>query len=454
MRRSWLGLVGAWIIVLASASPALGLATVGTARQVSTTGAPGDFSSGASDPTVAFDGASRAVLAVWEIFGPVGSPSDVVAARLLSAGGRPLGPEFLVPGLATTAPSGIAVSAVGRGFLIAAAVNTADRGTRIVDVAVSSTGSVGPARALSPAAPFPVASVGAPSVASEVHKGRAIVSWPVDSLATRGYARYAGGVSARVVDGAGRPLGPTRQIYGQPAGSSGVDEDVSIAYQPTTGRWLAAWSEQVFYFTAPVHASKSLFARSLTAAARPAGPARRLTSPAEFTNAVLGAPTLATPPASGDWLVLFPFDNGQPRSVRVIRLAPDGIVAGREPTQVSVRPGSLTAGSASPVAIFAPALDRYVLVYSQACNQTKGESCPEYDPVVGQLVATDGRRSGGAVTLAPRAIGGDALVRTGSHSLLLVWPGAAASGTPYADATAEATIYPQKSEIYAQAVGL
>jgi hypothetical protein len=437
-----IGLVGMMAFAFASASAASAAPVLGAPMQVSSSGDAQDFASGARTPSLAYDPVSRRALIAWELFTPGLGLQQVVLARLLDAVGRPLGPQFVVSALSPGRLDAVAALPRG-GFLIAGrATDAGGDGTTLRAVRVSAQGATGVARKISARVTSPSSWVGRSSVAFDRPARRGLIAWTVQGRTGRA------GVFARAIDDRGRLVSPTRTLARRPHGSSTFVADVSVGLEPASHRWLAAWNEDVT-FGPPGYANfRNVFARQVNAGATPRGPVRALAKAARFTQHLVGPPTAVT--QLGPPLVLFTVDAA-PRTVQLLRLRANGRVRDTTSTTVSVPP--LTpAGSFDPVASAIAAEDRYLLVYSQACNALGHEQCVEFAPVMGQLLTTRGRRSGPAVELAPQGLGEHALGRTGKHRHLIAWTGGVASGVPYEGADAMVRIFPHKSEVFVRTV--
>jgi hypothetical protein len=445
------GLAGAGVVV---AGVVVAAPVLETPVQLSATGSAEDFGMGADQPSLAYDSVSHRALAVWQTFDRPAGDARAVAAVVLDANGHAVGPQFVIPALANLA-SDVAVVARGRsgGFLVAAGVRGVDRASRLVSVVVSPQGLIGPARVLSPPTAFTVGGVGPPAIAFDARSDHAIVSWSVDVVEAPGYAGQRGGLFARAVDRSGRPAGPVRVLMTQPAASDSLITRVALIYEPARRAWLAVWSRDVAYPQAGL-GGQDLSARLVDARAAPRGPVRVLAGFAQFRGGPLGPPVLASTAHADAALVMYTFDRDTgPRSVRVLLVRSDGRVITGPPGTASVppTPAELSAGSDGQLAVFAPAIGRYVLVYSQSCNAVGHTQCAQYAPVLEQLLDTRGRRIGPAVTVAPTGAGSDSLVRTGSRTFLVAWSGVAASGPAY-DGSDGISVYPQKLEIFARTV--
>ena len=195
------------VVVAVAAWPSSARATtLGDALRISFSG-DADFGYNATAPALAHDPVSGRVLAVWSV-GPKPYGDDgLVVARLLSAGGRPIGPQMLLGGLSPAASSTAAFALPrGRGFVVAASVErfASPRATAVRAVRITTGGVVGRTRTVSRPARFGDGGIYAVAAAGDRHRRSGLIAWAVSASGTR--ARV-GGVFARRMDARGRPRG-------------------------------------------------------------------------------------------------------------------------------------------------------------------------------------------------------------------------------------------------------
>jgi hypothetical protein len=443
-RRTTAALLGALAWALPAQAAAQTAAPAPAPGQISATGSPTDFTTGAQLPALSYDRVSGRVLALWQVRGS--GDTRAVFGRVLDAHGAPAGAQFALPGFAaTTTPLTVAARPRAGGWLVGAGVEVAARATRIVTAVVTSAGVPGTRRGISAAAPFADAGVASPQIAFDPRDGHGVIGWFLDTTHGRG------GVYARAIDAAGRPAGAAHAIYRSAKGSDSIDGTLSLAFASRTHRWLVAWQHFMSFASTKQIVLKGVYTRRVLSDARPRGPVHALGRGADFSNVSLGTPTLATDTDTTRGLVLYPVSGGEDARNRLqaVRVDAGGAAVGKARTlDASVEPqaaisASLARGSG----------DGLLLTYVHACQPTAHEGCPQFAPLVSRVLTGKGAPSGASRVLVADAIGTAAtVVATAAGSGLVAWEGAALSGPPVEDATAMATVFPHKSEIFVRAV--
>ena len=404
-------------------------------QQISSTGSPLDFGTGAEAPVLAHDPVSGRVLALWQV--RAGGDTSAVHGRVLDARGRATGAQFALPGFeATTTPVAVAPRPRAGGWVIAAGVEVAGRATRVVTAVVGRTGVPGRRRGISAAAPFAGAGVATPAIAFDPRGGRGVVAWFLDAQRARG------GVFARGVDHNGRPAGRVRAIFRPPKEALSIDGRLALGFHPRTRRWLVAWRQFLSLPSSQRRPVKNLFARRVLGNGRPRGPAHALAA-----VGASGTPVLATATGGTHTLAVYARDDGEGRSsLHTVPLGAGGAPFGGRRT-VSVLAEPLTA--ASPSVIRVNRTGGRLLTYVQACQPVGHGSCPQFAPIVARALNPFGTPAGAARVIVEQAVGRSAtLVATGPQSSLLAWEGATLSGPPTFDDNAMATVFPHKREIF------
>lgn len=399
--------------------------------QISSTGSPLDFSTGAEAPVLAYDPVSGRVLALWHVRGRGDTRS--VRGRVLDARGRPRGSQFELPGfVATTTQIAVAARPRGGGWVVAAGVEVAVRATRIVTAAVARNGVPGRRRGISATAPFADAGVASPAIAFDPRGGRGVIAWFLDAQRARG------GAFARGVDADGRPTAPVRAIFRPPKQALSIDGRLALSFHPGTRRWLVAWRQ---FLSLPARPARNLFARRVLGNGRPRGPVHALGAAGSS-----GAPVLVPGGGGPHTLALYSSDDGDGHSfLHVLPLGTGGAPFGGRRT-VSVTQEPIAAASPSVVRVVRRGL---LLAYVRACEPVGHEACPQFAPVVGRALNRFGAPERAARVIVAEAVGHSAtLVATGTRGSLLAWEGATLSGPPTFSDDAMRTVFPHKSEIF------
>jgi hypothetical protein len=403
-------------------------------QQLSTTGSPLDFGTGAEAPVLSYDPVSGRVLAVWQVRGS--GDTRAVRFRVLDARGRPAGAQVVFPGFdATTTPVAVAPRPRAGGWVIAAGVEVAARATRIVTAVVGRSGVPGRRRGISAPAPFAGAGVASPSIALDPRGGRGVIAWFLDGQ------RGRGGVYARGIDASGGPASSVRAIFRSPRTANSIDGRLDLVFHPRTRRWLVVWRQFLSLPSTQRRAAKNLFSRRVLGNGRPRGPVHALAATGSS-----GAPVLEANSGRTHTLVFFTDDDGESHNLlRALPLGPGGAPFGGRRT-ISVSDEPLAAASPSVVRVAGSGL---LLTYVRDCQPVGHGSCPQFAPVVGRTLNPFGTPAGAARVLVAEAVGRSAtLVATGPRSSLLAWEGATLSGPPVFDDNAMATVFPHKSEIF------
>ena len=421
-----------WPVLLAAPAAARAQAPV----LISASGSAADLDTDASRPVLAADRSSGRVLAVWQVrrF----TDTSVAFARVLDARGRPLGPQFALPGLGLTTTAFAVAARPGGGWVVVAGVERANRSTRIVSVAVSCHGVPQGARSVSAAAPSAGAGVATPAVAFDRGSGRGLIAWFLD--ASSGAPRR-GGVYVRPVSRGARPAGPAHMVAAAPRGARHIGGGVTLGFSGRARRWLAVWQQDVGYRDGNRRVTTNLYSRGLRADGRGFGARHGL------GLAAGRAPLLIPATRASRAVVVFAqesFDGA--RRLKLVRLDAGGAkIAGSTAVVGTAR---------EPLADTSPQIlpdgdgGRATLYYAQPCAPVGHGACPRYVPVLGQKLDRTGAPRGRPVTIAPRAIGGAiSVVATGARSALFAWEAAAVEGMPAFDDTAMRTVFPQKGEI-------
>jgi hypothetical protein len=443
-------------IALLVASAALAMPSAAGAQtpatQISSTGAAQDLGTDAGAPSLTPDAVSHRVLAVWQVSTTADTRST--AARVLDESGRPVGPQFELPGFAATT-SAVVVAARPRagGWIVVAAVSGAARATRVVSLVVRRDGAVGARHDVSAAAPYETAGIDSPSIALDPRTGRGVIAWFLD--ATTAKVRPRGGVYARAIDASGRVAGATRAVDVAPQGSSGVDGALTLGFVAKTRRWLAVWqSTRAAGSRSRPRTVNELSARRVLGDAAPRGPVRAVGRPGELVDQRVGDLTLVTDTGSSRPMLLYTLDGRTGVDVvRLLRLDAGGGAAGRGATTISPA-ASEPVAYADPTVVRDPASGGFVVAYTEDCAPIGHEQCPEFTVVHGQRLSSGGSLEGAPGVLVGQAAGSGALARTAGGAYLLAWPSAVAFGAPYDDPAAMATLYPLKSEIAVRSLAL
>jgi hypothetical protein len=414
------------VVTVAAWPPSARATTLGDAVRVSFSD-DADFGYNATAPALARDPVSGRVLAVWSV-GPKPYGDDLlVVARLLSSGGRPIGPQMLLGGLSPAASSTAAfVLPGGRGFVVAASVErfASPRATAVRAVRITTAGVVGRTRTVSPPVRFSDGGIYGVAAASDRDRGSGLIAWAVSAF---GAGARVGGIFARAVDGHGRPRGAAVAL------GSTRSPQLRLVHAVTDGA-LVVWAGD----------GLGLMARSLSAAGQPRGRALRLRTSGSVTTGfgTLGAGGGGDPP-------LVPFAVST-RTGSEIRLQRVGASARRTPPLLVIaRRGRRTLVQA-PVIGDVPRAGLRLVTWSKTCNLFR-EQCLHL-PVQARWLTSGGRPAGPPLTIADDSLGAPAVTQTSHNRLLVAWPGVAATGRPsYSDAGMY-TLVPQKAEIIVRTI--
>jgi hypothetical protein len=433
-------LLGALALALPCAAAAQSVTPVTAPGQISNTGSPLDFGTGAEAPALSYDPVSRRVLALWGVRGR--GDTRTIVMRVLDARGTPLGAQIALPGF-DAATGAVAVAARPRrgGWVVVASVEVAARATRIVSAFVERSGVPSRRRGISAAAPFSGAGVESPRIAFDPNGGDGVIAWFLDGQHGRG------GVYARSVDTSGRPAARVRAIYRSPKGADSIDGSLALGFQPRTHRWLVVWRRFLSFASTQRSVPNNLYARRVLRDGRPRGPIHTLGRPTDFRNASLGTPTLVADTGSARALVMYPISSADGRNrLQAVRLDAGGAALSRRARTLTSLEEPLAAMSPSAVAVASSGLS---LTYVLGCAPVGHEGCPQFSPIIRRALTSSITPAGAPSVLVADAVGRRAaFVATGPRTSLLAWEGAALSGPPTFDDTAMATVFPHKSEIF------
>jgi RTX calcium-binding nonapeptide repeat (4 copies) len=328
-------------------------AALGAAFRISTTRADGDVNRVAFEPTVAFNPSANEYLVTWVADGFATNDEFEIFGQRLSATGAELGADFRISttgadgdeSRGASNPTVIHNSSANEYLLIWQADGLAtDNHFEILGQRLSATGAkLGP--------DFPISNSAGdrrgfePAIAFNSSANEYLATWGGDPLPTDG--EFDAEIFAQRLSATGAKLGPDFPISN--SAEEGAAFEPAIAYNPGADEYLATWEADGI----AVRGKSEIFGQRLSATGAELGADFRISTTGADTDASRGArePTLAYNPSANEYLPIWAA-NGLAVNLKLEifgrRLAGPALLADGPPPGGPV-PGGSASGGGKPL---------------------------------------------------------------------------------------------------------